>query len=298
MAADGTATKVPEENPIPEDEVLGGGDSTEETEDDEEEEFEQELLDLAASYGVDPDDFETAKDLEAEIVKSAGEQYQTETANRDVGSAAAAPEELALEAYKLKLSGENIDEGLIAELQEFSKAQTAQFTKVLNDLRAQHRKEIGALTEQVKRLTGVTDIQVRQNDFRLVDEWRRKNEKAQAYYGEENYGTLDQDSRPARRMRSLLSKAYRLRGTYTQQQKRPPSPNKLFDMAFAATARKGKGKDKPPPSKTPTKAARATGSRARTGIAKGEGKTKLTEEQQLEEAGAKVEEWQRQRTNR
>lgn len=293
MAADSTATKESEEKLIPDDESSKAQAAAEETEDDEDDddEVDEGLLDLASSFGVNPDDFADASELEKEIYRVAG-QRQAAPAAGDGKAAPVEPEELALEAYNLKLSGENIDEGLIAELQNFSMAQAAQFTKALNSLRAEHRKEVAALTGQVKRLTSVTDTQVRQNDFRLLDKWIRNSERAQAYYGEVDYGDLDPDSRPARRKRSLVSKAYRLAGTY--QGRRPPPPGKLFDMAFAATSQKGKGKDKPSKTKTITKAARATGSGAAPGTGKRDGKPKLTEEQQLEEQGAKVDEWQRQ----
>jgi hypothetical protein len=294
MAASSTATKELEEKLIPEDESSEAQGTTEETsdEEDDDDEIDEELLDLAATFGVNPDDFEDASELEKEIHRVAGQRRPAASEAGDGKAAPAEPEELALEAYSLKLSGENIDEGLITELQNFSKAQTAQFTKALNDLRAEHRKEVRALTNQVQRLTGVTDTQVRQNDFRLVDKWVRKNEKAQVFYGEGDYDDLDQDSRHARRRRSLVSKAYRIRSTY--QGKRPPSSSKLLDMAFAATPQKGKGKDKPPKSKTITQTARATGSGAASATGSRERKPKLTEEQQLEEQGEKVEEWQRQ----
>jgi len=160
----------------------------------------------------------------------------------------------------------------------------------LNELRAKHREELGASKNQVTRLTRVTQNLVHQNDLHLADAWIRKNEKAQAYYGEGDYNDFEEQSRPARRRRSLVSKANRIANTYHQQNKRQPSPNKLLDMAFAATPRKGKGKDKPPKNKTPTKAARPAGARTE----RQPRKTKLTEDQQLEEAGAKVTEWQRQ----
>lgn len=278
------------------DEPIEGEASTEELEDEEgdDEEIDEDLLDLAATFGVNPDDFDDASGLEKEIFRVAGQQQKTEGAGKPDTTAAAAPEALALEAYKLELNEENIDAALLAELQKFSKAQTEQFSKVLDDLRKKHHEEIGSLKTQLAGLAKVTDTQVRQADFRLVDKWIQKNEKAQAYYGEGDYEDHDEDSRPARRRRSLVSKAYRIRGNYVTQDKRPPSPKKLLDMAFAATPRKGKGKVGDTGAKKPTKAARATGAGTERRAAGKGTKSTLSDKDQLEEAGAKVTEWQRQ----
>jgi hypothetical protein len=291
MAADSAATKEAEERPVvPVDDSSEVEDVVEDLVDEEEDDdIDEELLDLAATFGVNPDEFDDPSELEKEVYRVSSEQQQVEPAAKP--EAKATPEELALEAYNLNLDAEHIDEKLIAELQNFSKTQTQRFAKALNELQAKHRDEIGVLEAQIQHLAGIANAQVQQSDLRLADRWISKNEEAQGYYGEGKYDDFDGGSRPARRRRSLVSRANQIANVYRQQnpQKRPPSPKTLLDMAFAATPRKGKGKDKPPKKKTPTKAARVAGS----GSAQ-RGTKNLSEHEQLEEAGAKVAEWQRQ----
>jgi len=77
MAADATKTEDSDEKlTVPGDESLDAQDSDEETDDEEdnEDEIDEELLDLAATFGVSPDDFDTAAELEKEIYRVAGQQ--------------------------------------------------------------------------------------------------------------------------------------------------------------------------------------------------------------------------------
>jgi hypothetical protein len=268
----------------------------EEEEDEEEDGFDEELIDIAATVGVDPGDFDSAADLEKACWKAA--RSQTDAQNRKAGEenkSESTPEEIALDAYRLELNEETFDAALRTELQKFSDTQTERFKTVLKELRADHRKEIAALQDQVRHLDQAATAQTRANDFRLLDGWIRGNEEARIYLGEGDTEDLDQDGRYARRRRTLRNRALRLQATYQTQDKRAPSPKRLFEVALNA-ARKGKFKSSA--HKTPTRTARPTGpKRQHDGESKpgGGGKTGAgSEAERLERAGRKVEEWQRQ----
>lgn len=258
------------------------------------EEFDDEIVDIAATLGLNPDDYDSAAKLEKACWGEAKKQQDSSNA----AALSASPkddkptaDELALEAYNVELNDDDFNPALRKELQKLSDTQTERFRAVLKELRAEHAKEIAALKDHVKYLGASTAAQAREGDSRRLEKWVRKSDEAKAYFGEGDTDDLDQNGRHARRRRALMNRAYRFQRTYPQD-KPSPSADKLFDMAFAATPG-GKRKRSAPSAdaddrKSPTRTARATGAAKRTD------KKPQTQEERLEKGGKRVEEWQRQ----
>ena len=257
--------------------------------DDGDDEFDDEIVELAANVGVNPDEFDSLSKLEEAVWGAAGKQKQALEGDHKEKTTT---DELALEAYRVELNDEDFNPVLRKELQKLSDTQTERFKAVLKDLRAQHAKEIAGLKDQVKYLGRATAARTREADFAKFDKWKAKSDEAKAYFGDADYDDLDRNGKFARRSRALVRRAYRFQETYPEE-KPTPSPMKLFDMAYAATPggkrRRSASSEDADTEKSPTKTARATGASQRSD------KKKLTQEERLEKAGKRVDDWQRQR---
>lgn len=243
----------PEDERNPEDEAKGSVEDEDGDDDDDlDEEFDEDLVDAARVVGLNPDDFDTERELERET--------QTRVRALETSPAGAATDtveekELNLAALEVALKNkDDLDEGLVAALEKLAADSGANFKKLVERLEARTgdeqalTKRIGELSRQVSRL-GAQEVQHR------LDDWIADSKSVQAYLGEGKTRNLDPDGKFARRRRALSHRADtiagRQRGGFTMEQ--------MFKRAFKKMH--AVEKDDPKKSKGATRMARASGSK-------------------------------------
>lgn len=262
--------------------------------------FDDEQLEAAAEFGVDPDAFEDEDTLEEAIYKAASRhsdsgkkaEAKDEDANAKPNTKPKAdPEALALEAYKVDL-GEDFEPKLLAELQKFSDAQTKRFNEAIAKLTSQHREEITGLQSYIENLGAAEHRRIQLDDFRKLDRWADREDDRKAFLGSERSDEMRPNSKTGRRKINLMKKAYKIRATLVSNGETVPSPGKLFDMAFAKMTKskivtKPKKDDKPM-----TRTARAGSS------AKPVEKTAENQKEREMNAGARIDKWKADRARK
>jgi len=247
---------------MPEDEAkdeteLDGEDTEQKEEDDgleEDAEFDPELIEAAESVGLDPDAFETERELQRET------QTRILKLEADLAKAPAVEkeDELVLAEIGVQLRGkenEDLDQNLVKNIEGLATTTKDNFDKLAKRINAPRTGD-KELRQTVQQLTSaIRNLSAQNVQFRL-DRWINKTPKLQTYLGDGDSGELDQDGKFARRRRSLIRRADKIatgrKGDFVMEN--------MFAKAFKKMVPKSSATDKKTTESKSTRMARASGS--------------------------------------
>ena len=266
-------------------------DDDKESDDEESEpEFSSHLLTRARYAGVDADEFDNEDDLveavEEAIVrlKNSGGKGASPSNHADGEGES---DDLTMEEIEIALKDEDIDPSIVAELRKLNQVTQKNLRKLAERIKGRGDSGDAKMAGQVQALARQVGQLNAQNVAYRLDAWIADNDDVKAYLGEGPCHRMDNDSKEARRRRSLVKRADRLAATMTE---RDFKMEDAFEAAFALMRKaKSSAARKVTAKKGATRTVRASGSSS----SELGGKSSHNEDQGKREAASFVREWRR-----